>query len=74
MIDKMYGRIKWFQKAKGYGYIIGYDDETYYFEIENLLVDINNVKPGLLIKFIPNNYTDIPFADKIEEEQNSTVN
>ena len=28
---KMAGKIKWFKSGKGYGYIIGADDETYFF-------------------------------------------
>lgn len=27
----MYGAIKWYNPNKGYGYIIGSDDETYFF-------------------------------------------
>lgn len=67
MIDKIAGKVKWFKPEKGYGYIIGYDDETYYFELDNLLTDSDIIKPDLEVKFIANNFTNIPYADEIEK-------
>lgn len=61
----MIGKIKWFNLDKGYGYIIGYDDTTYYFEVNNLLCDIKDIKPNIEVKFIPNSYTYMEYADKI---------
>ena len=66
MSEKMIGRIKWFDIDKGYGYIIGYDEETYYFELDNILLNIENIKAGIEVKFIPNTLTKIPYADQIE--------
>lgn len=63
---KMFGKVKWFKENKGYGYIIGYDEETYYFELSNVLNDIDNLKSGDEVKFIPNMFTSIPYADEIE--------
>lgn len=31
MEDRMSGRIKWYKPHRGYGYIIGYDEESYFF-------------------------------------------
>ena len=31
MDDRMYGKIKWYKPARNYGYIIGYDEEIYFF-------------------------------------------
>jgi len=31
MEDRMHGRIKWYKPERGYGYIIGYDEEKYFF-------------------------------------------
>ena len=72
MIDKLIGKIKWFKEEKGYGYITGYDEETYYFELDNLLIDIEKIKPELEVKFIPNTFTSMSYADEIElaEEPN----
>jgi len=69
---KMIGRIKWFKEDKGYGYIIGYDEETYYFELSNLLIDTENLKSETEVKFIPNTLTKIPYADKIELYKETT--
>lgn len=63
---KMIGTIKWFKKEKGYGYITGYDEEDYYFELNNLLTNPNNLKKEVKVKFIPNDLTKIPYADEIE--------
>lgn len=63
---KMIGRVKWFKEEKGYGYIIGYDEETYYFELSNILVNAEYIKSGIEVKFIPNTLTKIPYADEIE--------
>ena len=35
--EKMFGEIKWYKKNKGYGYIIGADEETYFFELINCI-------------------------------------
>ena len=67
MIEKIIGKVKWFKPKKGYGYIIGYDNQTYYFEIDSLLIDIKKIKTGLIVKFIPNSFASLAFADQIEE-------
>ena len=38
--DRMYGKVKWYKPERGYGYIIGYDEETYFFRSgENFLAN-----------------------------------
>lgn len=69
MINKMVGRIKWFKKDKGYGYITGFDDETYYFEISSLIVDEDKIKENLLVNFIPKSIGTMFYADNIDIEK-----
>ena len=69
MINKMIGRIKWFKKDKGYGYITGFDDETYYFEISSLIVDEDKIKENLLVNFIPKSIGTMSYADNIDIEK-----
>ncbi len=66
MSSKMIGRLRWFDENKGYGYITGYDEENYYFQLENLLIDPTILRTGTEVKFIPNTLTKIPYADEIE--------
>lgn len=66
MNKKMIGKIKWFDIDDGYGYITGYDDEEYYFELYNLIVDPTKLKSGIDVYFIPYMFTKIPYADEIE--------
>lgn len=68
---KMMGKVKWFKKEKGYGYITGYDEENYYFELSNVLVNVENLKAGNEVQFIPNTLTQIPYADEIELCENT---
>ncbi len=64
--EKMLGEIKWYKKNKGYGYIIGADEETYFFELINCL-DINEIfNTGDIVKFIPN-MGSIDFATRVEK-------
>jgi len=57
----MIGKIKWFNKTCGYGYIQGYDDTTYYFQLNSVSCDIKDIKKDIEVKFIPN-YGNIDFA------------
>lgn len=70
MSNKMIGKIKWFDKNKGYGYINGYDEEIYYFEISNLLIEPIYLQNNREVKFIPKTLTNIFYADEIELYQN----
>lgn len=70
MSEKMIGRIKWFDINKGYGYITGYDEENYYFELDNLITNPTNLESGVEVKFMPNMLTKIPYADEIELYEN----
>lgn len=64
--EKMLGEIKWYKKNKGYGYIIGADEETYFFELINCL-DTNEIfNTGDIVKFIPN-MGSIDFATRVEK-------
>jgi len=62
----MIGKVKWFNIKYGYGYITGYDDTAYYFELNNLLCDIKDIKQNVEVRFIPNNYTNMEYADNID--------
>ena len=64
--EKMLGEIKWYKKNKGYGYILGADEETYFFELINCL-DTNEIfNTGDIVKFIPN-MGSIDFATRVEK-------
>lgn len=52
MIDKMYGKIKWFNKANGYGYITGYDELDYFFSIDKS-IENTNYKENDNVLFVP---------------------
>ena len=63
---KMFGTIKWFKKNKGYGYIIGSDDDTYFFE----KIDCINLKEtfnqGDKVLFVPN-FGEFTYATAVEK-------
>ena len=66
MSDKIYGTIKWYKKTKQYGYIIGDDEESYYFENANCV----NIKEEFItndrVIFVPN-YGEMDYATKVEK-------
>ena len=66
MNEKMIGKIKWIKVDKGYGYIKGYDEDDYYFEINNLTFDVKLIDVNSLVKFIPNFINDMLYATDIE--------
>lgn len=70
MNEKIYGKIKWYKKEKGYGYIIGNDDDTYFFEIINCtnLKEIFNKDDQVL--FVPN-FGEFSYATKVEKVVNN---
>ena len=63
---KMLGNIKWYKKNKGYGYIIGADEETYFFELINCINPNEIFNTGDVVKFIPN-MGSIDYATKVEK-------
>ncbi len=63
---KMLGEIKWYKKNKGYGYIIGADEETYFFEIINCINQNEMFNTGDIVKFIPN-IGSMDYAIKVEK-------
>jgi len=63
---KISGKIKWYKKEKGYGYITGLDGDTYYFEISNCLNKKEEFKEGDTVLFIPN-FDDIDYATNVEK-------
>ena len=63
---KMKGNIKWYKNNKGYGYIIGADDETYFFEITDC-VDLDaKFNEGDEVLFIPE-FVDMEYAREVEK-------
>ena len=64
--EKMFGEIKWYKKNKGYGYIIGADEETYFFEFINCINPNEIFTTGDIVKFIPN-MGSIDFATRVEK-------
>lgn len=65
MKEKMIGKIKWYKENKGYGYIIGSDDETYFFELINCVRQDEIFLPGDDVKFIPN-FSNTEYATEVE--------
>ena len=66
MSKKMVGRIKWFKPEKGYGYILGADEESYYFEVSSIHGEIGSFNAGVKVLFIPNMFTEVSYALDIE--------
>ena len=52
--NKLLGKIKWYKKSQGQGYINGADNIEYYFSINNCLNKEENFKSGDIVEFIPN--------------------
>ena len=51
-MPKMFGKVKWFKKNKGYGYIIGADNESYFFELIDCVNDVD-FKENDEVLFVP---------------------
>lgn len=65
-MEKMLGKIKWFKNNKGYGYINGYDNEKYFFDISNS-VEEQEYTENDEVKFIPMFDSRIPYAKFVEK-------
>jgi len=65
---KMFGTIKWYKDNKGYGYILGADEETYYFEILDCIKAYKSLTEGEVVKFIPH-IGDFDYATEVEKEE-----
>jgi len=63
---KMNGVIKWFKKEKGYGYIIGSDNESYFFNITNCVNIKELFNAGDKVTFIPE-FGEIDYATEVEK-------
>lgn len=63
---KISGKVKWFKEDKGYGYIIGVDGDTYYFEINNCINLKETFKEEDKVLFIPN-FGDMDYATSVEK-------
>ena len=63
---KMNGIIKWYKENKKYGYIIGSDDETYFFEITDCININETFNPGDKVLFIPE-FKEMDYATKVEK-------
>ena len=62
----MHGKVKWYQEKKGYGYIIGDDDVTYFFEIMNCEGSDDSFCPGDEVLFIPH-FREVEYATEVEK-------
>ncbi len=62
----MFGTIKWYKKNKGYGYIIGADEELYFFELVNCVNSNDIFASGDIVEFIPK-IGELDFATKVEK-------
>lgn len=65
-MEKMIGKIKWYKESKGYGYIIGSDDETYFFEVLNCVNHNESFNEGDEVVFIPN-FKEMDYATEVEK-------
>ena len=70
MNEKIYGKIKWFKNEKGYGYIIGDDDDTYFFEIINCTNLNETFNKDDQVLFVPN-FGEFSYATKVEKVVNN---
>ena len=67
MMDlRLNGSIKWFKKEKGYGYIIGEDDETYFFNLLNCVNHSEVFNTGDKVVFEPV-FGDMDTATRVEK-------
>lgn len=69
MDNKMFGRIKWYKKNKGYGYIVGADNSTYYFESVSCVNPNEDFCENQEVKFIPN-FLGTEYAKEVEKVVN----
>lgn len=67
---KMLGTIKWYKPEKGYGYIIGGDEELYFFENINCVNSNDVFTSDEIVLFIPN-IGQIDFATEVEKLESS---
>ncbi len=63
---KMMGIIKWYKKDKKYGYIIGADDEEYFFNNVNCINPEEDFNEGDKVLFIPE-FVSMDHATKVEK-------
>jgi len=62
---KIPGIIKWYKENKGYGYIIGMDDTTYYFENNQCVNPNEKFEKDERVLFVPNFIHE--FATEVEK-------
>lgn len=67
MINKMSGKIKWYKPQKGYGYILGYDEETYFFRDINCIDVKETFEENDEVLFEAVEKEDILYACKVEK-------
>ena len=63
---KIAGKVKWFKSEKGYGYIIGDDDETYFFSRFDCINDKEDFNEGDEVLFEPE-FGEMDKAIKVEK-------
>lgn len=66
-MEKIIGYVKWYKANKKHGYIIGMDEELYYFDSLKM-IDSNYIfSEGEKVKFIPHFEAKIPYATEVEK-------
>lgn len=63
---KIFGIVKWFKENKGYGYIVGVDGETYFFERIDCVNKNDVFNDGDKVMFIPN-FVGLDCAKEVEK-------
>ena len=63
---KMKGFVKWYKPNKGYGYIIGSDGNSYYFNINDCINIDEEFKSGDYVLFIPV-FEEMEYATQVEK-------
>lgn len=66
MSDKKNGVVKWFNNAKGFGFIF-YDDKEYFVHFKSIVMDgYKTLQEGMEVLFVPQQSERGPCATEVE--------